>query len=92
MVVKLIFMNLNHFRLLAKKDQFALLSQQGVYVGKRKEDEITMVLYQLDTYYVEIFYRKYRQYVSDVRFFTSTDEIQSYLEQIDVQRLVGCLN
>jgi len=83
---------LNHFRLLPDKEQFDLLSQHGVYVGKRKEDEMTMVLYQLHTYYVEIFYKQYRKQVSHMRFFTSTDEIQPYLEQIDVQRLISCLN
>jgi hypothetical protein len=92
MVNKLVIMNLDHFRLLSKKEQFELLSQHGVYVGKRKEDEMTTVLYQLDTYYVEIFYKQYRKYVSHVRFFTTTDEIQPYLEQIDVQRLIRCMN
>jgi hypothetical protein len=92
MVSKLVFMNLNHFRLLPKKEQFELLSQHGVYVGKRKKDELTTVLYQLDTYYVEIFYKQYRKHVSHVRFLTSTDEIQPYLEQIDLQRLFSYLN
>ncbi|MCW3106090.1 MAG: hypothetical protein JWQ09_596 [Segetibacter sp.] len=85
-------MTAKEFRLLCNTHQINLLYQQGVYVGKRKENEKTVVLYQLDGFYVEIFYREYRKYITKLNCFTSTDSLQPYLKQIDVEELIRCVS
>lgn len=67
--------------------RFEVLHRDGVYVGKRKQEEQTIVLLQLYSFYVELYYTKYRREVS--RMLTSDDMeiLQPYLEQIHVRDL-----
>ncbi len=81
-------MNMYDFQLLSEQDQIEVLYQFGVYVGKRKEEFSIMLLYQLEGFYVEVVYRKYRSYVKHLFCFNSTELLEPYLEQIDVENLV----
>ena len=83
-------MRLYEFRMLCQQEQIDVLHLHAVYVGKRKENEQFVVLYQLEHFYVEIFYRRYRSHVDHLSIFTSTDQLQPYLEQIDVEELIKC--
>lgn len=78
-------MTLFEFKLLTDADQLDLLYSEGVYIGKRKENNQTILLYQLDSFYVEVFYKKYRYFVSEVRCTDSTSCLEPYLEQINVE-------
>ena len=82
-------MTLFEFQLLRGKEQTDLLQQNGVYVGKRKESESVLLLYQFESFYVEITYRKYRRFIAQIRCFESTSILDPYLEQIEVGILVG---
>lgn len=81
-------MKMHDFQLLPEQDQIDILYQYGVYVGKRKEAFSVILLYQLESFYVEVFYRKYRSHVKRLHCFESTDLLDPYLEQIDVENLV----
>jgi hypothetical protein len=81
-------MKLLEYQLLPLREQINVLYVDGVYIGKRKEENLTVLLYQIDSFYVEVYYRKYRCYVSRLRCFTSTVFLDPYLEQIDVEYLV----
>ena len=80
------------FRLLCNNEQTDLIHKQGVYIGKRKENEKTIVLYQLDYFYVEIYYRQYRQYIIHLHCFESTEPLDPYLQQIDVEEVIRCMS
>jgi hypothetical protein len=67
--------------------RFEVLHRDGVYVGKRKEEEQAIVLFQLYSFYVEIFYTKYRREVSRMLTCDDTEILQPYLEQIHVRDL-----
>ena len=81
-------MKMHDFQLLPEQDQIEILYQYGVYVGKRKEAFSVILLYQFESFYVEVFYRKYRSHVRRLHCFESTDLLDPYLEQIDVENLV----
>lgn len=81
-------MKMHDFQLLPEQDQIDILYQYGVYVGKRKEAFSVILLYQFESFYVEVFYRKYRSHVRRLHCFESTDLLDPYLEQIDVENLV----
>ena len=85
-------MTLFEFLLLNEKEQTTLLYKEGVYIGKRKEEEVIILLYQLNTFYVEIFYKKYRCFITRIHPFNSLERITPYLEQINIDDLVKCLN
>ena len=67
--------------------QFEVLHRDGVYIGKRKEGEETVVLLQLSSFYVELYYTKYRKEVSRLLTSDDTEILQPYLEQIHVRDL-----
>lgn len=81
-------MTLFDFQLLPDADKIDLLYNQGVYLGKRKQNDVTILLFQVEGFYVEVFYKKYRKYVSRIYCFGSTSLLDPYLEQIDVEHLV----
>ena len=81
-------MKMHDFQLLPEQEQIDILYQYGVYVGKRKEAFSVILLYQFESFYVEVFYRKYRSHVRRLHCFESTDLLDPYLEQIDVENLV----
>jgi len=81
-------MNLFQFQLMSQGEQLSLLYREGIYVGKRKDD-LTFLLYQVDTFYVEVAYHKYRCHIAGVRATMSTTILDPYLEQIDIAILAG---
>jgi hypothetical protein len=82
-------MNLFDFQLLSMHDQVKVLYEQGVYIGKRRNNDYTALLYQLEGFYVEISYRQYRRHIDRIYCSASTSILDPYLEQIDVVHLVN---
>ena len=82
-------MTLFEFLSLEEPEQIAVLYEKGVYIGKRKLDGRPAQLYQLDAFYVEVFYLAYRKHVLKIRASASTAILDPYLEQIDVVSLVS---
>jgi len=82
-------MNLYDFSLLADHEQINVLYKDGVFIGKRKLGNETVILYQVESFYVEIFYRKYRCFIAKINCFTSVDLIAPYLSQVNVAELLN---
>ena len=83
-------MKMLDFMLLQQSEQADLLYKSGTYLGKQKVGDIIKVLYQLDYFYVEIVYRKYRCHISSVRCFESTEPLDPYIERISIEELISC--
>ena len=64
--------------------QFQMLHRHGVYIGKRKDENQVIVLFQLNGFYVEVYYRQYRRTIDRIITSESTDILQPYLEQIQL--------
>jgi hypothetical protein len=80
-------LSLTEFIDLPQELQFEVLHKHGVYVGKRKADKQTIVLFQLHGFYVEVYYRQYRKVIDRVVTSDSTDILQPYLDQINIRDL-----
>jgi hypothetical protein len=78
------------FSLLDMEDQLDLLYKEGVFVGKIRKNSVFKVLYQYNSFYVEISYRKYRYSIQDMRCFESTEHLDPYLTKIDIEFLINC--
>ena len=83
-------MTISDFSLLKLTDQLAFLYEEGVYLSKRKTGKMTVLLYQLQNAYIEIFYKKYRRVVYKIRFSASTDILDPYLASIEIGNLLEC--
>lgn len=81
-------MTLQEFLLLSEAEQTNLLYEQGVYIGKRKLAATVVVLYQLNGFYAEVYYREYRRIIECISCFAGTARLDPYLTEIDVEQLV----
>ena len=86
---EVLFMTLYDFGILDERARVNLVYLEGVYLGKRKEEDATLVLYQLHGFYVEISYQKYRYHIRRIRAFASTFLLDPYLDDMAIENLVG---
>ncbi|MFC0771316.1 hypothetical protein [Terrimonas alba] len=83
-------MKLFEFSLLTQCEQLDLLYKEGTFIGKLREESQYKILYQFNSFYVEIIYKKYRRVVSRIRCFESTNRLDAYLHQMDIEELISC--
>lgn len=81
-------MRLHDFIHLPESEKARLLYKHGVYIGKRRHGTISVVLYQLDGFYAEVFYRSYRREIDHISCFSGTARLDPYLTEINVEHLV----
>jgi hypothetical protein len=80
-------LSLTEFSNLPQELQFDVLHKHGVYVGKRKLDTQTVVLFQLHGFYVEVHYLQYRKVIDYLISTDNIDILQPYLDQINIRDL-----
>lgn len=80
-------LRLRDFLELSQKEQFDLLHTDGVHVGKRKVGRQTVILFQLNSFYVEVHYKQYRKLIDHIYTSDNTDILQPYLEQVHLHDL-----
>lgn len=81
-------MTLCEFSLLTDPEKAALLYKQGIYVGKRRRQHTVVLLYQIEGFYAEIYYRRYRRVIERIAVFADTARLDPYLTEISVEHLV----
>ena len=81
-------MSSEDFLQLTYNEQIELLTAQGLYIGKRGRRPKVSLLFQLDSFYVEISYVKYRLQIASIRCSTCTSILDPYFELMDVPLLV----
>ena len=79
---------MNEFLYLSEEDQAHLLYEKGVYIGKRKLAKTIVILYQLDGFYAEVFYRHYRRTIECISCFSGTARLDPYLSEMDIEQFV----
>ncbi len=82
-------MTLQHFTTLSKHKQYRNLIVNAVCVADRCTDDACVLLFQVKGFYVEVFFTKDGDEILSSRNFENTDDLQPYLEQIDIVRLVN---
>jgi hypothetical protein len=80
-------MTLKYFRRLSETKQFHRLINKGVCVAERITEDLELLLFQLDRFYVEVVFDKNTNEAVDARSFEDTDELDPYLEEIDLGEL-----
>jgi len=81
-------MTLLEFQSLSQDEQVTILYCQGIYIGKKKNKKYTKLLYQLESFYVEVFYSSYRRIIHKIIVSNSTTILDPYLEQIKLEYFV----
>ena len=55
------------------------------FVGDRIEGEKMVLLYQIESFYVEVYYHPMSNEVMKHRSFSSTNQLDSYLKEINIE-------
>ena len=77
---------------LLQNQQFDILHRDGVYIGKKKAGNKTIVLFQLYGFYVEVYYRQYRKHIEYTVSSDNPDILHDYIDQVQVRDLGGDTN
>ena len=77
-------MTLETFLTLTEEEQLTLLTEEGIYIGKRTDRNLLSILYQLDRFYVEILYREYRRHIWVINCTNSTSILDPYFDQVEL--------
>jgi hypothetical protein len=59
-------------------------TSSGICVAGRDENIFKVLLYQLNDFYIEVYYNKLYNYISEFVAFDSTDKLDPYLERIQL--------
>jgi hypothetical protein len=60
---------------------------EGIMIADRIEGEYRLILFQLDSFYLEVWYHMEYNVIRKFRPFVSTEQLQPYLNQIDISKL-----
>lgn len=82
-------MQLSVFRKMSPQDQRELVSREGVMLWERKSRNFSIYLFQLDSFYVELFFFKESGEFATIKPFDNMDELSPYLREIDVGQLLS---
>lgn len=81
-------MMLQQFNALPKEDQQDLLLKSGTFLAEREDGPFRIMLYQLDSFYVEVYFFNLYNKVAFFKAFRSTTPLQPYLNKIDLSDLL----
>jgi hypothetical protein len=82
-------MTASQFEMLNTGEKETLACLQGSFIGVRQEPEFIIRLYQLDSFYVELYYHQVKDSAVCARSFESTVKLEPYLSGIDVSEIIG---
>ena len=77
-------MTLYQFNVLTENEKIAIVWSKGDFVGDRTENNLSISLYQVQSFYVEVFYSGKENKISRLRSFSSMNQLEPYLNNIDI--------
>ena len=72
------------YNILPSFKQLSLVWSKGVYLAKRIEDHFSVMLYQLQSFYVEVYYDNQEGEVEKIYSFNETDNLEPYLPKLNI--------
>jgi len=80
-------MDIRDFNFMDGKAKTEVLTTEGVLLAERNDGCYRISLYQINDFYVEIYYHKTRFFYICIRSFTDVAELFPYLEDIDITEI-----
>jgi hypothetical protein len=81
-------MTLAQFNKLKIEEQQKAVLINGVFLGERKDPPLRMMLYGMESFYVEVFFLSRYNKVAWFNGFQSTKKLEPYLQKIDVSSIL----
>lgn len=70
------------------EEQTSVLYHKAIRIGGRKDNDHTIVLFQVDGYYAELYFHRKKNEITGINAFTSVDFLEPYLQKIDISGLL----
>jgi len=83
-------MTIEDFELLNGIEKMQALSAFAIFLAKRKDGCYSISLFQIDNFYVEIYFHTTQLIYISARSFENTSELAPYLEEIDISEIYDC--
>lgn len=77
-------MTLYQFNSLNEMQQADELWEKGVHIAERPEGDFELLLYQIDSFYVEVWYQRVDNKIKKIRSFSSINALEPYLKNIQI--------
>lgn len=81
-------MTLRYFKNLIQNQKKTIVLRHGTFLSEKRYGLFRTMLYQVDGFYVEVFFTRLSKEALWYRSFDSTKNLQPYLEQIDISSLL----
>lgn len=81
-------MTLAQFNKLRIEEQQKAVLINGVFLSERKDPPLRMMLYDMESFYVEVFFLSRYNKVAWFNAFQSTKKLDPYLQKIDVRSIL----
>jgi hypothetical protein len=85
-------MTVPQFKLLTSRQKKITVLRTGSFLCERNAGLLRKMLYQVDGFYVEIYFLRFGREAIWYRCFDGTNALQPYLRQIDISGLIGTLS
>lgn len=80
---------LYQFNSLSFAEKGRVVIDKGEFIACRKEDRFSIALYQLESFYVEVYYHPALNEIQRFRAFSSTSQLEPYLSKIDIESVLA---
>jgi hypothetical protein len=70
--------------MLEGREQLQAIWHLGEFIGRRSEGKYCVTLFQIGSFYVELFYHASTNEFIELRSFVSTDQLLPYLNTVDL--------
>jgi hypothetical protein len=81
-------MTIYDFDTMEGQDKLVVLSSEAVLLGLRKDGCFAIGLFQLDNFYVEIYFHTTQGCIKNIRCFSDTADLAPYLDQVNISELL----
>jgi hypothetical protein len=85
-------MTVREFQNLSEKEQEKLIFKDGVLVGTREKAILDIRLYQVQSFYVELYHHRHFNVNVKIRAFTNTNYLSPYFRKGDVNELFAAIS
>jgi len=70
---------------MTENEQALTVWEHGAFIANREDAEHNYVLYQMDSFYIEVWYHKECNLIKLFRSFASTNQLEPYLVNIKIE-------
>ena len=80
-------MSIKYYNGLDEVEQHAVLWENGVHIGERFDGEYKIILYQIFSFYIELFYHDEYNLLRRLRSFSHIDSLDPYIKNVDLSEI-----